>query len=501
MNTFNKSSNIYHIYVKIIIIIFVLNILPVYLDISNINYMVEHSVWLLFSVIIPYISHLFCFFIIVIYVYKIENKIKEIKDNSCDNLMIINNNITFLARNNLIFISLYVIIYSFLIFLALSEKYYYYNRPATLFEMNIFVMYLYLYLKYMLLLHKDNNFKLLLINLINLQMYLKILILSYISSAILLVFIPIIMFNANMQFVYYFSILFSPYILYTTILLFIFNMIILIFYRINTIKADTPAIINKSKNQFYKEIIRGLSFLIILVIIVYFADIQYNKNFIKLVNNNNVPAATVYLLNDADIEAKDDNDETPLLTTVRNNKTEMTHLLLYFGADSDVTNRENQTPLHLAVILKNIDITRYILWMTNKINALDIYGFATIHYAVTNRSMDIISFLINNGADVNIHAEKTGNTPLHIACSQGHLQIVSILLSAGADINSIDGNKQTPIYKAIINNNHPDVVSYLVDHGADINKKDTYGLTVLDYAKRYRNNEVIEVLEKQTVKK
>ena len=72
-------------------------------------------------------------------------------------------------------------------------------------------------------------------------------------------------------------------------------------------------------------------------------------------------------------------------------------------------------------------------------------GEREIHLAVRNENATYISFLIENGCDINTQASKTKNTPLHIASLINSTKMVQLLLSSKADPNIPNLDNNLPI--------------------------------------------------------
>jgi ankyrin repeat protein len=79
--------------------------------------------------------------------------------------------------------------------------------------------------------------------------------------------------------------------------------------------------------------------------------------------------------------------------------------------------------------------------------ALDTDGSTALHYGAWKGQWDVVSFLIEAGADVNIHNhnEHWGTTPLHAAAHANQAKISRMLLDAGAEVNATDQKGQTPL--------------------------------------------------------
>jgi Ankyrin repeats (3 copies)/Ankyrin repeat len=97
------------------------------------------------------------------------------------------------------------------------------------------------------------------------------------------------------------------------------------------------------------------------------------------------------------------------------------------------------------------------------------YG-SPLQAAASNGNGRIVQFLLDHGANVNIHGEgeeKYGHA-LYNASRDGHERIVRLLLNSGADVNQQGGEFNTALLAAIYKGNKS-IVRLLLDHGADPN--------------------------------
>lgn len=73
-----------------------------------------------------------------------------------------------------------------------------------------------------------------------------------------------------------------------------------------------------------------------------------------------------------------------------------------------------------------------------------------LHLAVVYRDAIVISFLLNNGANIN-QQDKQGKTALHHAVERDHLENLALLMRAGADCLIKDHHGKTPTERAVEN--------------------------------------------------
>jgi hypothetical protein len=109
--------------------------------------------------------------------------------------------------------------------------------------------------------------------------------------------------------------------------------------------------------------------------------------------------------------------------------------------------------------------------------------------AALNGDLDFVNQLIAKDAEVN----KKGWAPLHYAAANGHDDIVKVLLDHSAYVDAGSPNGTTPLMMAA-RGGHVSTVKLLLDNGADLTVKNQIGLTALDFAKTYKEPDVVEGL-------
>jgi ankyrin repeat protein len=109
--------------------------------------------------------------------------------------------------------------------------------------------------------------------------------------------------------------------------------------------------------------------------------------------------------------------------------------------------------------------------------------------ASLNGDIDFVKLLIAKDAEVN----KKGWAPLHYAAANGNDDIVKLLLDHSAYVDAGSPNGTTPLMMAA-RGGHVSTVKLLLDNGADLTVKNQIGLTALDFAKTYKEPDVVEGL-------
>ena len=168
-------------------------------------------------------------------------------------------------------------------------------------------------------------------------------------------------------------------------------------------------------------------------------------------NDGNIEAVKQHLAAGTDVNAKDDEGETPLLRaisfasfTTRNQKRhkETIELLVNNGADVNIGCDKGRTPLIAAI---QGSFYEYIKGGNGKDKVKRLKG------------KDTVKLLIENGADVNVgnvNSLGLGETPLHIAALASKSEIIEFLIKAEADVNAKNSLGMTPMDSAML---HPKI--------------------------------------------
>ena len=93
-----------------------------------------------------------------------------------------------------------------------------------------------------------------------------------------------------------------------------------------------------------------------------------------------------------------------------------------------------------------------------------------------------------------VEVNKTGWTALHYAATNGHDDIVKYLIEHAAYIDAESPNGTTPLMMAAMNG-HITTVKLLLDEGADMDLRNQQKMDVIDFAKRYHQDEIAAGLE------
>jgi ankyrin repeat protein len=181
----------------------------------------------------------------------------------------------------------------------------------------------------------------------------------------------------------------------------------------------------------------------------------------------------------AEVDVRNNMDQTSLIWAVRSHRTEMVALLLKAGADGNAVDRTRVGLLTVASLANDLDIVRLL-------------EKAGAHYASAQEEMMAaasfgdathIRELIAEGTPVDFAGSSyaspaAGETPLMAAAEKGQTVAVRTLLGAGASVTAIDREHRTALLYAI-KSAHRSTIDALLDAGADPTQKEAGGLTTL----------------------
>ncbi|MEG4323099.1 MULTISPECIES: ankyrin repeat domain-containing protein [unclassified Microcoleus] len=202
--------------------------------------------------------------------------------------------------------------------------------------------------------------------------------------------------------------------------------------------------------------------------------------------------AQILLAAGAKINIKEDNARNGKSTALLHNAAkigfkELVQQLIKDGANVAIRDSEKRTPLHYATT-KEVAA----LLMLN-IDARDQSGNTPLYLAVQDNRPEMVSFLIANGAQVNVK-NNSGWTPLDIAVFKNMQNINQLpTLEPGAEINIQDNHRKTPRNIAV-EMSLRDTVALLISKNPDVNSEDKYGSTLLHIAVSFKLKDVAKQL-------
>ena len=207
----------------------------------------------------------------------------------------------------------------------------------------------------------------------------------------------------------------------------------------------------------------------------------------------------------ADVNKANNLGNTPLHKAARNSEGfEIVKLLVENNADINALNSEAWSPLSEAARRQdNIEILKYLIENGgNKFQKI-VYGHSLLHLALVNdgSNFEVIQYLLDEGLNIN-DTTNSKWTPLHFASRYKGPEIVNLLVSKGADTKAKTNVGYTALHLAVYNEEKDSIqgiIEPLLDY-IDINERNNYDGTVLHYAVRKNDKNIIELLLKNNAK-
>lgn len=180
--------------------------------------------------------------------------------------------------------------------------------------------------------------------------------------------------------------------------------------------------------------------------------------------NGQEKAVKFLLLCGADINARDESLKSPLMAAIEAKSYKTAKLLIDVNASVKVSDENGYTPLHYAVMNGQKEIVSAIANKFCDIDATDNEGNTPLFYSV-GKGKDIMNILLQSGADIN-GVNSDGKTALHKAVEDNDLESVSFLTDNGANLNIKDQDGHTPAYYA---EQGSPIYNLLIESGAKVN--------------------------------
>jgi ankyrin repeat protein len=145
------------------------------------------------------------------------------------------------------------------------------------------------------------------------------------------------------------------------------------------------------------------------------------------------------LSRDADIEARDNDEDTPLRIAVINGKLEICSALASHGADISTTSERKRTLMHAAAISGHKDIISWLVERGLRLDSFDVDGRIPLHLAADS----VVDELLRLAPSTIEARDYEGATPLVVAAFGGRTQVCCKLLDHGADIHTMNDSGET----------------------------------------------------------
>ncbi|MEP6757453.1 MAG: ankyrin repeat domain-containing protein [Chthonomonadales bacterium] len=141
-----------------------------------------------------------------------------------------------------------------------------------------------------------------------------------------------------------------------------------------------------------------------------------------------------------------------------------------------------------------VDLERCIRKFHIDVN-IPVDGRSLISIAAERRSWDCFQILLKHGADPN-QPDPRRFTPLSCVINQHRVEDISYLKQNGASLDTVDSHGNSQLMK-VVAARETALANELIILGCDLNLTNNYGLTALDLARRYRHDDLVDILRKR----
>lgn len=193
----------------------------------------------------------------------------------------------------------------------------------------------------------------------------------------------------------------------------------------------------------------------------------------------------------ADIDARDARDRTPLHLACEQDSPELIEALLASKANPEARDAQGRTPLHLVngYQFEHAQMVKLLLAQVVDIEARDLDGQTPLHKSVRRGQKKVAKLLLAHGANLEA-ADSMGNTPLHLC----NYHTIDILLESGANTEARNSSGNTPVHMACSQPNSDIYVQRLLPYQPCLEARDCSGRTPLHLACQNRQDETVKLL-------
>jgi ankyrin repeat protein len=169
---------------------------------------------------------------------------------------------------------------------------------------------------------------------------------------------------------------------------------------------------------------------LIALVASFASDAGSFEDFFRAVRADNASGVTSLLNRGFDPNTRDEKGQTGLLLALREPSPRVIDVLLASNkTDIDARNANDESPLMLASLRGQEDVVRKLIARDAAVNKP---GWTPLHYAATNGHIAIMKLLLENHAFIDATSPNE-TTPLMMAAMYGSSQGVELLLAEGAD--------------------------------------------------------------------
>ncbi len=197
---------------------------------------------------------------------------------------------------------------------------------------------------------------------------------------------------------------------------------------------------------------------------------ELKKRLFQAAKSGDVEKIEQLLSLGADINSRDQLNDTPLIVSSRSGHKEIVKLLLgRKTVDVDASNHLNCTALVAASDAGHTEIADLLIAAGANVNFKTSEGQTPLAAACANGHIETARLLLAHGADIKARTD-AGKTPLNLAAAAGQLELVRMLVEKGADVHAADLDGGNALSEAA-RRGHAQIVKLLLESKAGITTK------------------------------
>lgn len=165
----------------------------------------------------------------------------------------------------------------------------------------------------------------------------------------------------------------------------------------------------------------------------------------------------VLLQHGANVNAPDEQGETPLMDSVKKNFEEVFALMQKYGGDVSYVSKSQESFFHMVARSGSLNMATELLTLLplDSLNTHNHERLTPFHISISKRHDEMTRLFLDHGASLLI-CDGRGNTPMHLAHT--HKPLLELLIEQGASPFLLNHNGQTPLNLA---KHNPDCRVYL----------------------------------------
>jgi ankyrin repeat protein len=214
---------------------------------------------------------------------------------------------------------------------------------------------------------------------------------------------------------------------------------------------------------------------------------EINDQLFVAVKNGDLQWVRDCIRERANVDARDNNNWTPLHHAAEKGYAELVNILLQNRASINAENNGKATPLHFAARNGHIKVVEALLISKAMVNATtQNNNWTPLHFAAKHNHIAVVKALIKHGTVYDAR-DSQGRTPAQLTNNpeitellniidklfncvrEGNLNELISYLNKRAEVNSCNSDEKTLLQLAV-EQNHLELASVLLERGANVNK-------------------------------